>query len=124
MAAATGLLLAISNDSNALDGFLPTYNLDVTGGAGLPDYPKPGFNKDAIFVEFNDFATTGQATIATINKAAAFAGTLQMYVTTPEYRVPGDDPGADERRHEPAGWSGSSRPTATTPAATRCGSRR
>ena len=80
----TGLLLAISNDSNALDGFLPTYNLNVTGGAGLPDYPKPGFNADAIFVDFNDFATTGDAAIATINKAAAFAGTLQMYISNPE----------------------------------------
>ena len=82
----TGLLLAISNDSNALDGFLPTYNLAVTGGAGLPDYPKPGFNKDAIFVSFNNFATTGQAEVATINKAAAFAGSLQMYLSVPEYQ--------------------------------------
>ncbi len=82
----TGLLLAISVDSNALDGFLPTYNLDVNGGAGLPDYPKPGFNKDAIFVSFDDFSTTGQAKIATIDKAHAFAGTLDMFISTPEYQ--------------------------------------
>ena len=85
----TGLLLAVSKDSNFLDGFLPTYNLAVTGGAGLPDYPKPGFNKDAIFIAFNNFATTGDSEIATINKAAAFAGSLQMYlsVPAPEFRA-------------------------------------
>jgi hypothetical protein len=81
---ATGLLLAVSHDSNFLDGFLPTYNLNVTGGAGTPDYPKPGFNKDAIFVEFNNFAGTGDAEIATINKADALAGTLTMYLSQPE----------------------------------------
>ncbi len=86
---ATGLLLAISKDSNALDGWLPTYNLNVNGGAGTPDYPKPGFNKDAIFVDYNDFSGSGDAKIATINKAAAFAGTLQMYISTPapEFRA-------------------------------------
>ena len=97
----TGLLLAVSNDSNSLDGFLPTYNLDVNGGAGLPDYPKPGFNKDAIFVDFNDFAATGNATIATINKADALRGHAAACSSrSPELRVPGDAPGPDARRHD------------------------
>ena len=66
--------LAVSKDGNPLDGFLPTYNLNVNGGGGTPDYPKPGFNKDAIFIAYNDFGSTGQPTIATIDKAAAFVG--------------------------------------------------
>jgi Legume lectin domain/SdrD B-like domain/Bacterial pre-peptidase C-terminal domain/Bacterial Ig-like domain len=79
----SGLVMAVSNDSNFLDGFLPTYNLTTPGGA--PDYPKPGFNKDAIFVEYNDFSTTAQATIITINKADALAGTLTTFLSTPEF---------------------------------------
>ena len=54
----SGLLLAVSNDANPLDGFLPTYNLDATAG-GFPDYQKTGFNKDAIFIDFNDFGSGG-----------------------------------------------------------------
>jgi hypothetical protein len=80
----SGLFLAVSKDANPLDGFLPTYNINNIGGA--PDYPKPGYNKDAIFISFNDFSTTGQAKIVTINKADALSGTLVDFVSTPEFQ--------------------------------------
>jgi hypothetical protein len=53
----TGLFLAVSNDGNPLDGFLPTYHLTNVGG--FPDYEKPGFNNDAIFISFNNFGPGG-----------------------------------------------------------------
>ena len=81
----TGCFLAVSKDANPLDGFLPTYDIP-NGLERYPDYPKPGFNKDAIFIGFNDFGTTGQATIASINKADALAGTLTYFVSTPEFQ--------------------------------------
>lgn len=79
----TGLFLAVSFDGNPLNGFLPTYHLTNVGG--FPDYPKPGFNKDAIFISYNDFGGGGaQATIASIDKASALAGTLTYYVSHPQ----------------------------------------
>jgi hypothetical protein len=78
----SGLFLAVSNDSSPLDGF-KTY--DLTNVGGFPDYNKPGFNFDAIFIGFNDFGSGGgAATIATINKADLFSGTLTYYVSHPE----------------------------------------
>jgi len=80
----TGLLLAVSNDSNPLDGFLPTYHL---ANLGSPDYPKLGYNQDAIFISYNDFnKTNADATIASIDKAAVLSGTLTFYVSVPEYQ--------------------------------------
>lgn len=77
----SGLFLAVSNDSNPLDGFL-TYDLTAVGG--FPDYNKIGYNKDAIFISFNDFGSNGgYARIASINKAAILLGTLTYYVNTP-----------------------------------------
>jgi methionine-rich copper-binding protein CopC len=78
----SGLFLAVSNDANPLDGFLPTYDLTAVGG--FPDYNKMGFNKDAIFIAFNDFGSGGgAATVASIDKAAALSGTLTYFVSTP-----------------------------------------
>ena len=83
MAADTGLFLAVSKDTNPLDGFLPPTTSTNVGG--FPDYQKPGFNKDAIFIGFNDFGSSGgNAAIATIDKAAAFGGTLSYFVSHPE----------------------------------------
>jgi hypothetical protein len=77
-----GLFLAVSNDGNPLDGFQPTYHL--TGVGGDPDYEKPGFDKDAIFISYNDFGSSGaDAAIASIDKAAALSGTLTYYVSHP-----------------------------------------
>jgi hypothetical protein len=81
-----GLFLAVSLDGNPLDGFLPTYHLTNVGG--FPDYEKPGFNKDAIFISFNNFGPGGgaAATIATIDKQAALLGTLTYFVSHPEFQ--------------------------------------
>jgi hypothetical protein len=80
-----GLFLAVSIDGNPLDGFLPTFELTNVGG--FPDYAKMGFNKDAIFLSFNDFGSGGgAATIASIDKAAALSGTLTYYVSHPAFQ--------------------------------------
>lgn len=82
-----GLLLAVSKDSNPLDGFLPTYDLTSGIGGSVPDYPKLGFNKDAIFITYNNFGNgTGAATIVSIDKAAILGGTLTYYVSTPAFQ--------------------------------------
>ena len=81
----SGLFLAVSVDGNPLDGFLPTYHLTDVGG--FPDYQKMGFNKDAIFISYNDFGTGGAAaTIASIDKAAALSGTLTYFVSHPAFQ--------------------------------------
>jgi protocatechuate 3,4-dioxygenase beta subunit len=78
----SGLFLAVSKDANPLDGFMPTY--DLTNVGGFPDYNKMGFNKDAIFISFNNFGNGGAAaTVASIDKAAALSGTLNYFVSTP-----------------------------------------
>ena len=83
----TGLVLAVSADGNPLDGFPNMY--DITNGIGgyVPDYPKPGYNKDAIFITYNNFGVgTAAATIVSIDKAAASSGTLNYFVSTPEFQ--------------------------------------
>ena len=66
-----------------IDGFQPTYHL--TGVGGFPDYEKPGFNEDAIFISYNDFGSNGgDAAIASIDKAAALSGTLTYFVSHPK----------------------------------------
>jgi hypothetical protein len=78
----SGLFLAVSNDSSPLDGFV-TY--DLTNVGGFPDYAKPGFNKDAIFIEYNDFGSGGgTASIASIDKAALLGGTLTYFISVPK----------------------------------------
>jgi hypothetical protein len=81
-----GLFLAVSKDGNPLHGFLPTYHLTNLGG--FPDYQKLGFNRDAIFISFNNFGPGGgtAATIATIDKAAALSGTLTYFVSHPKFQ--------------------------------------
>ena len=81
----SGLFLAVSNDGNPLNGFLPTYELTDVGG--FPDYAKMGFNQDAIFISYNDFGGGGgAAAIASIDKAAALTGTLTYYVSQPQFQ--------------------------------------
>jgi hypothetical protein len=77
-------LLVVSKDANPLDGFLPTYH--VSGNSSFPDYPKMGFNADAIFISFNDFGTDAGATIISINKADALSGTLTEFVSKPKFQ--------------------------------------
>ena len=79
---ASGLFLAVSVDGNPLHGF-QTFHLTNVGG--FPDYAKPGFNKDAIFISYNDFGSNGaDAAIASIDKAAALSGTLTYFVSHPK----------------------------------------
>jgi hypothetical protein len=80
---ASGLFLAVSVDGDPTTGFLPTYHL---AGLGFPDYPKLGFNYDAIFISYNDFSTDAGATIAAVDKAAALSGTLTYYISKPEFQ--------------------------------------
>ncbi len=81
----SGLFLAVSVDGNPLHGFLPTYHLTDVGD--LPDYQKLGFNRDAIFISYNDFGTSGgDAAVASIDKTAALTGTLTYYVSHPTFQ--------------------------------------
>jgi hypothetical protein len=81
----TGLFLAVSNDSNALDGFSLLFHL--TNISSFPDYQKLGYNRDAIFISFNNFGgrgpNKGDAEIVSIDKAQLLVGTLVYYVSTP-----------------------------------------
>ena len=81
----SGLLLAVSNDGNPLDGF-NTYHLTNVGG--LPNFNKIGFNRDAIFISYNDFGGggSGGAAVASIDKTAILAGTLTYYVSHPNFQ--------------------------------------
>jgi hypothetical protein len=82
-----GLLLAVSADGNPLDGFPHIYDLTAGIGGFVPDYPKPGFNKDAIFIAYNNFGNgTAAATIVSIDKAAALSGTSTYFVSTPKFQ--------------------------------------
>ena len=83
-----GLFLAVSRDGNPLHGFLSFHLINPPFPAGLPDYAKPGFNKDAIFISFNNFGPGGgaAATIVAIDKLAAFGGTLRFFVSVPQFQ--------------------------------------
>jgi hypothetical protein len=84
----TGLFLAVSNDGNPLHGFFTFHLHDPPFPAGLPDYPKPGFNKDAIFITFNNFGPGGgaAATVLAIDKLAAFTGQLSLFAAVPQFQ--------------------------------------
>jgi hypothetical protein len=84
----SGLFLAVSRDGNPLHGFRSFHLINPPFPAGFPDYPKVGFNKDAIFISFNNFGPGGgdAATIVAINKLAAFGGTLQFFVSVPQFQ--------------------------------------
>lgn len=80
----SGLFLAVSNGGSPLNGF-KTYELTNVGG--FPDYSKMGYNKDAIFLSYNDFGSGGGAArIASIDKAAILSGTLRYFVSAPKFQ--------------------------------------
>ena len=86
----SGLFIAVSNDGSPLDGFA-TYDLRDIGG--FPDYAKPGFNKDAIFIGYNDFGSNGGfARIISIDKAAILGGTPTHFISTPKDQFRGMPP--------------------------------
>jgi hypothetical protein len=51
-------LMAISKDSNPLDGF-NTYDIDVSEGGFLPDFPKLGYNADEVVLTLNMYPGPG-----------------------------------------------------------------
>jgi hypothetical protein len=56
----SNLDIAVSNDANPLDGFTEMHKIDMTEGASwFADYPRFGYNADAIVVAFNQFAQSG-----------------------------------------------------------------
>jgi protocatechuate 3,4-dioxygenase beta subunit/methionine-rich copper-binding protein CopC len=73
--------LAVSNDSNPLDGFNA---FDVPSAAGSADFPKFGYNADAIVIEANDFGD-GHSVVTAVDKAQALAGNLVYYQSTPSF---------------------------------------
>lgn len=83
-----GLLLAVSFDGDPTHGFQTFHLVQPPFPAGFPDYPKMGFNRDAIFISFNDFGPGGGAAakIVMIDKLAAFAGQLRFFVSTPRFQ--------------------------------------
>jgi hypothetical protein len=91
----TGLFLAVSLDGNPLDGFPHVYDL-TDGIGGFPDYQKIGFNKDTIFITYNNFGTSSgpffaSATVVAIDKAAALTGTplslsSNYFVSQPKFQ--------------------------------------
>ncbi|MBV8132437.1 MAG: hypothetical protein JO282_08015 [Alphaproteobacteria bacterium] len=82
------LFFAVSRDGNPLHGFRSFHLINPPFPAGFPDYPKIGFNKDAIFISFNNFGPGGgdAATIDAIDKLAIFAGTLSFFVSVPQFQ--------------------------------------
>jgi len=87
----TGLFLAVSSDGNPTHAFT-VYHLTNVGG--FPDYAKPGFNLDAIFISYNNFGPGGGSAvnIASIDKAAALSGTLRYFVSVPEFQFRAQPP--------------------------------
>jgi hypothetical protein len=78
---ASGLILAVSQTNDPTGAWF-IYNLNNVGG--FPDFAKPGYNKDAIFISYNDFGTHGgNAAVATIDKAQAIAGILVDFISNP-----------------------------------------
>jgi hypothetical protein len=73
-----GVALAVSKDSNFMDGFLPTQVVDF--GSNTLDFPKVGFNADAYVITGNLFTPTGTPLqIVAVDKAQLFAGNFVDY---------------------------------------------
>ncbi|HYK63283.1 MAG TPA: hypothetical protein VEV85_27860, partial [Bryobacteraceae bacterium] len=79
----TGLFLAVSSDGNPLHAFHTFHFANLSSLES--DYEKPGFNKDAIFISYNDFPSAA-ATILSIDKAAALSGTLIFFKSVPAFQ--------------------------------------
>src|SRR6266851_890063 len=94
-----GLFLAVSTDGDPTHPF-NTFQLDNVGG--FPDYAKLGFNKDAIFISYNNFGPGGGAAvnIASIDKAAALSGTLSYFVSVPQFQFRAMPPAQMHGHHE------------------------
>jgi hypothetical protein len=81
------LLLAVSNDSNPLNGFSEMHRVGITPPGDLADFPKLGFNADAVVLSVNDFgAGGGNPALATIDKSTLLdqdSNTIDVFYSTP-----------------------------------------
>ena len=119
------MLFAVSNDSNATDGFSikETIHYNITDNDDL-DFPKIGFNFDTVMLEANDFVDCRRRRIhvfAAIDKSSFWQATSSTFSTPP--RLPREFPGhgtrPDGRRHASGGRCISFRRTATRTARRR-----
>lgn len=76
------LQLAVSNDANPLDGFTHQYLVPLAASGHLADFPKIGYNADAIVCEANDVGD-GHSVVTAVDKAKALSGILVDYQSTP-----------------------------------------
>jgi hypothetical protein len=68
----SGEFLAVSVTNDPTGAY---YVYDLTDIGGFPDFLKTGYNKDAIFLSYNDFGSNGgYAGVAVVNKATALSG--------------------------------------------------
>ena len=83
------ILLAVSDTSNPLDGFTEMHRVAVTPPGGLADFPKIGFNADAVILEANEFFTAGgDPRLTAIDKETLLdqdSGTITAYNSTPAF---------------------------------------
>jgi hypothetical protein len=64
------LLLAVSKDSNPLDGFAAKYDLDVSEGGFFGDFPKLGWNHDEVVITENMYPGPGAFHVQVLSFAA------------------------------------------------------
>ena len=100
------ILFAASNDSNPMDGFSFQQRIHV-GDTDFIDFPKMGFNADAIVITGNDFFEGQSAqslAVVAIDKTALLGGTFTDYISQ---RTPGFP---DHFRGEVPAWMHGSMP--------------
>jgi sugar lactone lactonase YvrE len=74
-----GVALVVSKDSNVLDGWLPTRDVDF--GANLLDFPKVGFNADAYVITGNLFGPSDlPLQVIAVDKQQLFQGNFVDYL--------------------------------------------
>ncbi len=81
------ILLAVSNTSDPLAGFTEMHQVAITPPGDLADFPKMGFNADAVVIAVNDFGSgNGDPRLTAIDKATlldANSATYTAYNSTP-----------------------------------------
>ena len=83
----SGILMAVSNDSNPLDGFSAQHRFTI-GGGDFIDFDKMGYNADGVFITGNDFSVSGaNPVLVSVDKSTILSGaasTFVNYITFPE----------------------------------------
>jgi methionine-rich copper-binding protein CopC len=75
------MLLAVSKDSNPLDGF-STYDLDVSEGGQVPDFPRIGWNNDEVVITFNMYNGSDHVQILAFSTTSIFANPPSLTLGT------------------------------------------